>query len=559
MPLDRKNAFRAAALLCAVLRCAPLSAQTKTAIEVPALPATSGLGQIGSAPMGALTAPAVGDARRYGLAKPAPKHDPAQESLIKNHEAMVRGRDFGSYVRAFDGSFGTGDFSRSIAALSGKPGARWLDSGGGEGLATAQLMAHPGYEGLETTVVSYETSARPGPRRKVLEGRFLQDIPQESLGKNDLITDVIGVLAYTYDFMSDFRKLYDALTPNGELYVFMASSVRDFYGRDNKVIVDGRVMTLADFLVTIPGLDIKLVKTPLYDKNGRDLMGEVWNVRVKRTPGAEPKWPQLETIYFREGNREQGEMVPQRVFMVKGTRLPSYGALDRLSAEERFDYARRTESHGAETFFDKFRGRSGMNNPLMNRLARLGKGQTWALDGPSAARVSAELRDGVRFTGTAFLRPAQWLMERMAKLVARKTLRIGTYDEKPRVLVVDDGHTSYRFAEDLARWVESVPDGGEIWLSLGLEEGGTGTGIRIMTLNGRRIDVRRWLETVLGLDVTSYRGHRLVGNNHEEPVFVRIVVPDHAKVHIQKLELLAVGRESDEGVRIPLYRETRTR
>jgi hypothetical protein len=498
-----------------------------------------------------------GDARRSGLSKPEPKLDAAQNSLIKNHKSMVRGRDFGSYVRAFDGNFGTGDFSRSVAALRNTSGARWLDSGGGEGTATADLMAHPGYEGLTTTVISFETSAQPGPRRQVLAGRFLQDIRQEELGKNELITDVIGVLAYTYDFMADFRKLYDALKPKGELYVFMASSVRDFYGRDNKVLVDGRVMTLADFLQTIPGLDLKLVKTPLYDQNGTDVMGEVWNVRVKRTPGVEPVWPQLETIYFKEGNRAQGEMVPQRMFAVKGSRLGPK-ALDALASEARDTYAAKTKGQAAEIFFDKFRGVSGLSNPLMNRLARLGKGQSWSIEGPAAARVAEELRTGVRFTHPAYLRPAQWLMEMMSRLVGKKIL-LSPAAQKPTVLVIDDGNASYRLDSDLERWIASVPDGGEIWLSLGLEKDGTGTGLRVLTQDGRRFGARGWLKSIPGLEVTDFRGHRLFKNKHEEPVFVRIAVPDHTKVRIPALAMLGAGEQSGDGVKIPYYREAAPR
>lgn len=498
-----------------------------------------------------------GTPRRSGLSKPAASLDPAQDSLIKNHRSMERGRDLGSYIRAFDGNFGTGDFARSLVALRGKPGASWLDSGAGEGIATEQLMEDPGYEGLMTTAISYETSAKPGPRRRVLSGRFLQDIRQEELGSNDLVTDVIGVLAYTYDFMSDFRKLYDSLKPDGKLYVFMASSIRDFYGRDNKVLVDGRVMALGDFLQTIPGLDIKLVKTPLYDQSGADVIGEVWNLRVKRTPGAEPVWPQLETIYFREGDRSQGEMVPQRIFAVKGSH-PGAKALDALAGEGRLAYAEKTRGQPAETFFDKFRSYSGLRNILMNRLARLGDGQSWAIEGPAVERVASELRTGVRFTDPSFMRPSQWLMEMTAKLVARKKLVNGAAD-KPTILVVDDGSASYRLDEDLERWVASVPDGGEIWLSLGDEKDGTGTGLRILTDDTHRLGPRGWLASIPGLEVTDYRGHRLHGSEHNEPVFVRIVVPDHSKVRIPKLTMLGAGEPSGDGVRIPLYREAAPR
>lgn len=476
--------------------------------------------------------------------------DPGQKSLIKYHGVMTRGRGLKDYIRILDGnSGGAGAFARDLEALKRVKHARWLDSGGGEGMATAELATSPGFEDVSSAIVSYKTSAKTLPNRSVLAGRFLQDIPQDELGLNHLVTDVMGVLAYTHEFFSDMKKLYSSLAPNGRMYVYLGSSRQDFYGKKNIVLSGGRAYALGDYLKTIPGLDVELVKTPLYDAMDRERIGEVWNARITRHPDRDPKWPEIETVYFREGDPSRGEIVPRRVFAVKGD-----GEVGEERAAALADAARRAvvkdpDRGESEFLFDKFRGWSGLSNPLLWRLGGVGRGGPWTLVSPRSDWVGRDLERGPAFTDRAFPRPAQKLME----VLARRA-RVG-YESSVgpgRIIVVDDPGAAYAFDRELRRWIESMGPKGELWIALGPAKEGVWEDSRVLTSNGRFLNLADWMASIPGLRVETRLGHRLEGNVHQQWEFARVTVRGQKTPSIPMLRLVGVDESRHAA---PFYRE----
>lgn len=532
--------------------------------------ATRAASAVTSGLSGSLVGGPTGAAVATGVQAKGP--DAAQRAVARNSHTFTRARGFGSYVRMLDGRRPEGQpgpFASAMNALRQAPDARWLDSGGGEGVATSELKNTEGFENLQVTLVSYESSAESATGYNVLTGRFLEDIPDAELGTNDIITDVYGPLAYSGKPHEVLRKYLNALKPDGQAFVFLGTD-RDHYGKINQVITrSGKIQAFGDWVQSLPGLKVDLQKSPVTDGDG-DPIGEVWIGRMRRDPTTDPRIPELETVWYRDGNTKEGEIVPRMVLREAGaSEMP---AVARIAAgdETRRALTDRVAQQSTEQFLDAFRT-GNLTNPLMGRLSSLKPGDEWVNVGPMADHVGKDL-DGqhdITFTNPAYVSAAQWVMERRAAGIQHRDF---TYTPSPdgsnlgpgrgvRLITDYHGEMMASLAPDktLEKYLGALREGGEIFVYLGLEKGGTGLETKVVMQDGNKYSLRGWLESIPGLDVKSYRGHsvRLVDEHwqHDENAFVRIRVKNSDEVRIPRLELQGTGDKSGDGVAVPMYRE----
>lgn len=138
------------------------------------------------------------------------------------------------------------EFPRHLGRLP--PGAVWLDSGAGLGLATAQMhdAVGPLFAGreaftrvpLRTIAVSRErfshlsdfsTSVRDAISRgahRIIEGQLVESLSIADIGPCDLITDVFGPASYTDDLSSLFNHYYRLLAPGGHALIRLSRNTQ---------------------------------------------------------------------------------------------------------------------------------------------------------------------------------------------------------------------------------------------------------------------------------------------------------------------------------------------
>ena len=516
--------------------------------------------------VGGPAAPAVDSAVRAN----AP--DAAQKNVARHSQTFTTGRGFGQYVKMLDGpqpGGGKGPLGAAMEALRGKADARWLDAGGGEGYATRQVKDTEGYENLHVTVLSYESSAQPAPGYDVMTGRFVEDIPSEEFGKNDVITDVYGPLAYTGRPHEVLRKYAAALKPEGRIFAFLGSGLEHF-GQINQVVTrSGQVLSFGEWLKTVPGLQTEVEKRPVLDLDG-DPVSELWVARIGLDPEKPVEIPDLQTGWYEDGDPKKYHVVPRQLLVEAGAHGPSPAEASRLREEAAKAFAERTADQTTEKFLEAFRS-GEFTNPLMRRLSSLKPGDEWVNVGPMARRVGEDLdgQHGIPFTDPDHLGISQWLMERRVEGIQRREF---TYTASAEGADLQPGRnarlvtdyfggllSSYEPDKTLASYVGALREGGEAFVYLGLEKGGTGVGTRILTRDGRQVDLREWIGSLPGLEVKKYRGGTIRGEHFqqylEENVFLRIRVDDPAAVRIPKLELLGTGGKSGDGAPLPLFRE----
>lgn len=120
------------------------------------------------------------------------------------------------------------DFVDSLTRL--KAGDGWMDMGSGDGAAASEFLhtfhgASPG-EAPNVTAVAYahaDTTAleRTFPTFRGLYGRYLETIPDRTLGRAKVISDLFGPLSYTTQFDRVLQRYGDMLEVGGEVYAYL--------------------------------------------------------------------------------------------------------------------------------------------------------------------------------------------------------------------------------------------------------------------------------------------------------------------------------------------------
>lgn len=103
-------------------------------------------------------------------------------------------------------------------------GGRYLDSGSGEGLALSQVKSFDFDNRIEAIGVTAKMETNPKEIEKpglriFADGRFLEEIPNQDLGKFDLIVDNYGPYAYSADPLSVFIKYLQLTQTGGSIFI----------------------------------------------------------------------------------------------------------------------------------------------------------------------------------------------------------------------------------------------------------------------------------------------------------------------------------------------------
>lgn len=473
------------------------------------------------------------------------------EGVSKGEATFTRGRDLGTYVE----KLGPG-FHAAIDAIGTRPDPRWLDSGGGEGIAVHQyldLAKARNWPPVKVTLLAYETPARSEGLLEVLSGRFLEKIPDAEIAKSDIITDLFGPLSYSGQPHLVLQKYHDRLKDGGKAFIHLGAGDQAFGTKNTVVMADGRVVPFVDWLKTVPGLDfeneVRRIVTPMREF-------DTGTAIITRRAGQDVRFPPLELIQYKDG------MPPRMMFRER--KHPGHAAKALVGAARgaaRSRLAADTRWGDAALFLDSLRS-GEFTHTFLSVLSGLREGTRWLDASPRADELARGLAArGVDFKRTGdFLALAQVIMNRRAS-----RLDMGRYRHAPWAAAPDrsaglitDYHgelqSGYRPSETLSRYLDALADDGELWLALGTEDGGFGTRAQVMMKDGGVRTLREWLMTeVPGIKVEMHRVFAGVGIG--ERTSLRVRVRDRKALTVPGLEVFGLGAADEDGVPVPIYRQ----
>ena len=158
---------------------------------------------------------------------------------------FVKSRGLLKYVTLLGPSFMT-----DVARLG--PRGIWADMGAGRGDAVREYKNWGGRAGvMAASFESLETLRLLGEvpeGMRILDGRFVEDIPPSELGRADVITDVYGAMSYSSRIDKVLERYFRMLKPGGAIYLhsFEAHTVVTGPGGTN--------LFLREWLQTLPGV-----------------------------------------------------------------------------------------------------------------------------------------------------------------------------------------------------------------------------------------------------------------------------------------------------------------
>lgn len=478
----------------------------------------------------------------------AEKSDPrAFDNLTKYEQMFTKGRGLETYKTALGK-----DFERSLEKVLRQPETHWFDSGAGHAFAVRQALDIPTAPGLTSTVVAYETSAASTGRLKVISGRFLETIADAEIAKSDLITDVFGPLAYSGQPHQVLQKYLNNLKPDGEIYIFLGAR-HELYGQTNQVVTaKGEVLNLAQWIETVPGLKATLIKTPKVDDGTHY---EMWTLKITKNQN-DVHVPQVEMIHFKEG------APPAMTFKEvanQGLQVDSS-----MQAHARARFKEHTQNITASEFLDAFRG-GELRHPLIASIKNLKRQDKWINSSEVGAQVFVGMKqkdyhfeDTTVFVGLA----QKFIRWRATGINTDKINYTAISNSSPlkeaqdiRLITDYHGDIMSAFAPDvvLQRYLNSLSNKGEIYLYLGKEFGGFGTESMVMTKQGIKVPLRKWIQKIPGIKASLFRGgYHWAGSG--EWTFLKVTISNRGKIEIPKLKLMGMT-ESKEGLPVPFFEE----
>lgn len=472
--------------------------------------------------------------------------DRAFENLTKYEQLFTRGRGIQTYKLAMGA-----DFTQSYQRLLTLKEGHWFDSGAGHAIAVRQTLEMPEATHLKSTVVAYDTVATSTEKLKVISGRFLESIHDSEIPKSDLITDVVGPMAYSGQPHLVLQKYLNNLKPDGEIYIFLGAR-HELFGQSNQVITaKGEVLTLGAWLEQLPGLKAELQKTKKEDDG---TFYEMWTIRITKTQ-EEVNVPAVEMIHFKEG------APPTMTF--KEVDNKGVQSLKTLQEKARSIFRTRFGSMSPVEFLDSFRG-GEVTHPLISSLKSLRPEDKWVNSSEVGPEIFSRMQkkdysynDTSVFTGLA----QKFIRWRSMGINTNKMAYTALSDSSPLKDVTDvklitdyNGDFVSSFTPDvvLQRYLNALSNKGEVYLFMGKEYGGFGSDSKVMTKDGRKIALRQWLREIPGLSATLFRGgyHWLGG----EWAFIKIKIKNRDKIVIPKLKLTGTT-ENDNGLPIAFFEE----
>ena len=187
--------------------------------------------------------------------------------------------------RVLDAGAGGFYFAEDVVNLSKSPAN---DLSGEKQKWLHQLVAKPIAERPSVTGVSLNLEREELPsseKLKLLWGRFFLEIEDSELGQFDLITDLNGIFAYGPNADEILRKYQRLLKRKGEVFLYLGEDKENGFAYRSKVkLPNGKVITLADWIQTIPGLRVTRLSSEADDKEHLTFRISVRNPRKLKIP-----------------------------------------------------------------------------------------------------------------------------------------------------------------------------------------------------------------------------------------------------------------------------------
>ncbi|MDD5303046.1 MAG: hypothetical protein PHS14_08035 [Elusimicrobia bacterium] len=473
------------------------------------------------------------------------------EGISKGEATFTRGRDLGTYVE----KLGPG-FHAAIDAIGRRPDPRWLDSGGGEGVAVKEyldLAKARNWPAVKITLLAYDTPARSEGLLEVLSGRYLEKIPDSEITKSDIITDLFGPLSYSGQPHLVLQKYLDRLKDGGKAFIHLGAGDQAFGTTNQVVMADGRVVPFVDWLKTVPGLDfeyeVRHIVTPMREF-------DTGTAILTRRAGPDVRFPPLELIQYKEG------MPPRMMFREAGhTGQASAALVESARAAARSHLAADARWGDAAMFLDSFRS-GEFTSSILPAFSRLRAGARWLDSSPRAGDVARGMEAGkFDFSKTGdFLGLAQKIMSWRASRLDAKRYAHAPWADGPdgRAGLITDFHgglqSDYRPSETLRRYLDALADDGELHLSLGTEINGYGMRAQVIMPDGSILTLREWLMSRIP-GIKAERTRAYAGRNVGERTSVRISITDRKAARGPDLEVFGLGAPDEDGVPVPVYRQ----
>ncbi len=220
--------------------------------------------------------PQASDGKSKGFGwETSPSKETARE-VIRTRKFASK-RDLVSYLSDFPSEFADDLFKLG-------PQAKLLDAGGGAFYFAEEVVAlrklpssskelspkltprlstfldTPLTHRPQVTAISLNLERKNIPsyegRLKLLWGRFFAEIPEEELGKFDLITDLKGIFAYSPDADEVLRRYVSLLNDSGVIYLYLGEDEKGFSFTSSVKTKAGKKVSLAEWVEGLGGLKV---------------------------------------------------------------------------------------------------------------------------------------------------------------------------------------------------------------------------------------------------------------------------------------------------------------
>ena len=176
-------------------------------------------------------------------------------------------------------------FREDVNALG--PDDQWMDSGSGEGLTLADYQKWGKARTLGVVIeLPKGTKKVSTARHRILDKRYIEEIPPEEIGETALVTDGMGPTAYAFHF-HEIINLYLKVVKNGGV-IWLALD-----NEDTKIHTkDAGTLSLAHYLklrlkghnVDLFGPNDNVMRIQLTEKGPRQLKSLTWKVFATANP-----------------------------------------------------------------------------------------------------------------------------------------------------------------------------------------------------------------------------------------------------------------------------------
>jgi hypothetical protein len=505
-----------------------------------------------------------------------------RDYVVNNHKqnTFTTGRGLQHYKNAFNraGFEKTLTFAQDLEKIKNNPNAHWLDAGGGLGFATEQATTES--TKFKSTLISVETPAEEiidsqtnEIRRHVIKGKFIEDIADEELIKSDIITDMYGPMAYSSHPDQVLRKYINNLKQTGVVYIHLGEDL-DTFGIYNEVLSrDGKFYHFSEWLESIPGLKVEIVKVHGLLPDTTIVGGEKSRIAkitlLKKS--TEIEITALQRVSYVEGSSLDGFIVPRMIFKETGPHslppMPKYtsvnNSLKKLVVNFRtgeyehslFDEIEKIESsqwaHFSNTEINwavsenlTIKDESHFEistNKIISRAKKLSKKNLIpAYSRPDSLGPTLNLKVISDHNGTF---ASYGSMDKMLKsyldaLDSKGKILLYLGDEttgisKAKILKPEGGYITFK------KWISSIPG---ISVQFKRTKESVATKIKKIDMSGKNIEMNANGATILE-DSTEL----------ENAEIVVIEIKDRAKISIPELNYLGRSSRDTQGFETPIY------